>query len=507
MKDLFLCHSGRDDEWVEALGARLERETYNGRPIQVFVDRWDIDYGESLLNRIEEGLNEARFLGVVMSPAWAAAEWPRLEWQSKVYEDPTGRKGRILPLLLHKHDPATGEPLEIPLPLKLLKWFDFSDPRRYEAEYQELLRRIRGERPGRGGSGGPDRKGPDGWPGREMPTGGEEPLISNLLEVHRYPPRIWSDQTTAKKKPDVWNTFRGSTVPPFVVHAGRLYSFFPPDHPENPFTRFLTGTDPRAEPTLGWLRNDDSARRLIGLFNEALKEHCYHLGIRRPKRAASSERSPSRERAQYYCPIYDDRPRLFRWREGARSRVLSKVVKGPKDTVLGVHYAADLRFVTLGQEVYLAVEPGWFFTTDGAAPLEGKQVSVFSTKWGGRERNATVLRNLMMWNILLAGGQERIQIPVGGGENLDVLRIPAHALIAVGIEGDVIPLEGIMGGPGAGEVAAADDGADAEDELELDKVALMRLAGALAGGDEAGDTEEDVSDFPADAPDDGGFLF
>lgn len=47
MKDLFLCHNGRDDEWVEALGARLEREMHNGRPVQVFVDRWDIDYGKT----------------------------------------------------------------------------------------------------------------------------------------------------------------------------------------------------------------------------------------------------------------------------------------------------------------------------------------------------------------------------------------------------------------------------------------------------------------------------
>jgi len=52
VKDLFLCHSGRDDEWVEALGARLEAETSNGRPLEVFVDRWDIDYGENILTRI-----------------------------------------------------------------------------------------------------------------------------------------------------------------------------------------------------------------------------------------------------------------------------------------------------------------------------------------------------------------------------------------------------------------------------------------------------------------------
>lgn len=502
MKDLFLCHSGRDDEWVEALGARLEAETSNGRPLEVFVDRWDIDYGENILTRIEEGLRDARFLGVVMSPAWAAADWARLEWQSKVHEDPAGRKGRILPILLHKEDPETREPLEIPLPLKLLRWFDFSDPRRYEAEYQELLRRIRGEPPRRGGPGAPDRTGPDGWPGREMPSGGEEALISNLLEVHRYPARIWSDHTTARQKSDVWNAHRGKTVPPFVLHAGRLYSFFSPDHAQNPFTRFLTGTDPRSEATVSWLRDPDASRRLIGLFNEALKEHCFHLGIRRPKRAGTSE--GSRDRAQYFCPIYDDQPRLFRWREGARPRVLSKVVQGPKDTVLGVHYAADLRFLTLGQEVYLAVEPGWFFTTDGSTPLQGKQVSVFSTKWGGRERNAAVLRNLMMWSILLAAGGERITINVGGDETLDVLRIPAHARTPAGIEGDVIPLEGILGGAGAGE-SAAESGTEPEDELEFDKMALIRLAGALAEDNLDSATDDDLGS--ESSSNDGGFLF
>jgi hypothetical protein len=458
--------------------------------LTTFVDRWDIDFGENLLSKIEEGLRDSRFFAVVMSPEWAAADWARLEWQSQIHADPAGRGARILPILLHKFDPETGEPLEIPLPLKLLRWFDFSDPRRFDSEYQELVRRLKGERPRRGGSASPAPQGTDGWSGREEPTGGEEALISNLLEVRQYPPQLYSDITTATKKSDVWAVLQGARVPPFLLHEGRLYSFFPTTDPTNPFKRFLTGTSPRSTTTIQWLRDVDGSRRIIGLFNEALKEHCFHLGIRRPKRAGGEASS----RAQYFCPVYDGRPRLFRWREGARPRTLSKVAVGPKDSTLGVHYAADLRFLNLSDEIYLAVEPGWFFTTDGSTPLEGRQVSVFSTKWGGRERNATVLRNIFMWSILLAGGNDHIRIDVGGGQDLEILRVPAHGHIGLGIEEDTVQLEGMMGGAGAGEIPSDEQMAtEAEDELGLDQAALLRLANLLSGSDDGGgDDLEDM---------------
>jgi hypothetical protein len=491
VKDIFLCHSGSDDEWVETLAARLEKEPYQGRTLQAFVDGWDIDFGENVLGRIEQGLRDSRFFAVVMSPNWTAADWPRLEWQSQVHADPAGRSARILPILLHRADPNSGEALEIPLPLRLLRWFDFSDPRNFEREYQELVRRLKGERPARGGGAGPLQHHND-WPGRDEPTGGEEALLSNLLEVHRYPPLLYSDITTAKRKSDVWVALAGARIPPFLLHEGRLYSFFSPRHPANPFKRFLTGGAPGQTPTIDWLRDPDGSRRLIGLLNEALKEHCYHLGIRRPRRAGDEPTS----RAQYFCPMHNGRPRLFRWREGARPRTLSKVVIGPKNTSLGVHYAADLRFQNLDNQLYLAIEPGWFFTTDGSTPLEGKQVSVFSTKWGGRERNAAVLRNLFMWAILLSGGAEDIRIDVGGGQALEIIRVPAHAHIGAGIEGDSVPLDGMLGGAGAGEMQSDDNAAqEAEDELGLDQAALLRMANLLSDPALDGDDDFDAAEI------------
>ena len=55
-KDIFLCHTGADKDWVEELAKRLEEESIENRKISVWFDKWDIDGGENLLDKIEEGL-------------------------------------------------------------------------------------------------------------------------------------------------------------------------------------------------------------------------------------------------------------------------------------------------------------------------------------------------------------------------------------------------------------------------------------------------------------------
>jgi hypothetical protein len=75
----------------------------------VWLDKWDIDYGDNILSKIEEGLRTSRFVAVVLSPAFTRADWPAMEWQTQVYADPAGKSGRILPILLHKFDAETGD--------------------------------------------------------------------------------------------------------------------------------------------------------------------------------------------------------------------------------------------------------------------------------------------------------------------------------------------------------------------------------------------------------------
>jgi|GEM_PF-1071719 len=480
MLDVFLCHTGADKPWVEAFAAKLEAEAIHGRNLTVFFDKWDIDYGENILSRIEDGLKRARFLAVVMSPAFARAEWPRLEWQSQVHDDPTGKRGRILPIVLHERDPETGEPLEIPTPLTILRRFNFSNKRRFESEYAEFLRRVRGERPRRGNFPVTPLI---GAPGQETPTGGPESLVSNLFPVARYPSQISSDFTPARTKREVWDTLKGK-VPPFILRRGRIYFFYPHDAEDNPFRPVLAGTDPVTERPVEWLKDEDRSRWLMELFNTALREHCYHLRIR----------TPPGEADPFYCPLWDSKPRVFQWGPKKRTRVLSKLIQHTTLGLVGVHYAARLRFVNVGSEAYLMVEPAWFFTKDGLWPISGEHMGRLSTKWGGREKNKTVLKHVLMWGLLLANRQERISVWLGT-ESLDLFPVPAHTRAPAGIADDEMSLVDILSGTG-GEVPD-------EDVNELDEVLASVVEKAKASVHEALGEDEDEFTETADEEDDG----
>ena len=487
MKDVFLSHTGADKDWVEGLANRLESEVVDGRPLAVWFDKWDSDYGENILEKIEDGLKTSRFVAVVLSPAFTRASWPKLEWQTQVYDDPTGKRGRILPIMLHKYDPSNGEPLEIPLPLRLLKWFDFTDPKRADDAYGALVRRIRGEKPQRGRerrSGSP----PGAVVGQETPDEVEEAIVGNLLPVSRMPVWIYSDLTSVRKKTEVWRALSG-TVPPFSLHGGRLYSFFSPEDPKNPFSRFLTGTKPARERPSEWIGDAEREKLLVHLLNDAFREHCYRLRIRTPKQAA---REKSSDRFQYFFPTFDGKSRAFAWGvPGMQNRTLAKVVPQGDGSSLGVHYAARIRFIVLGEDVYLLVQPGWMFTSDGVTPIDGKRMGVLSTKWGGKERNGTVLRHVLMWGQVLSGGGALVEVECGGGQVLALESVPSHARTMVGLTGDTLRLDRILGGEGAGELQIGDD--------ELDAAADIRTNGAFAGGsgDEYGegpDPEDEIGD-------------
>ena len=148
MKDIFLCHTGADKDWVRNFADRLEQEQIRGHAISVFFDEWDIDYGESIITAIHKGLKESRYVGLVLSPAMVKADWPTVEWQSQIMADPAGKGGKILTLLRHKFDPVTGEPIDMPFALSPLKRFDFtrSGPP-FEHELQNLLRKLRDQPP------------------------------------------------------------------------------------------------------------------------------------------------------------------------------------------------------------------------------------------------------------------------------------------------------------------------------------------------------------------------
>ena len=472
MKDVFLCHAGADKAWVETLATRLEAERVGNRHIEVFLDDWDIDLGENIVAKIDGGLRQARYCAVVLSPAMLKRDWPQAEWTARFMSDPAGKKGNLIPILLHERDPETRELIDIPMLLRPLRRLDFTQPSNFEGEFLELLRKLRGEKPRRGGwrDSSPYRGGAEH--GAEAADDVQEVLVSNLLPVVQYPKYIWSGAATTQRKTDVWNSLTGMRVPPFHLADGCLYSFYGPDARANPFKSFITGGASKRENVADWAMNPDRSRQLVRLFNDALQEHNYHLRIRNLRD----------NRKQYYCPIFDDKARQFRWGGGGRVRTIAKLAKRPGGSTIGIHYSAKMRFFGLGLKFFLVIEPGWMFTSNGVTPLEGKQVTVLATKFGGKERNATVLRNVLMWGMLLANREDRIHIGLGGTD-LSIDPVPALSSAPAGIDGDTMNLDRIFSGSAGGEVVEIDG--QAEDEL--DEVLTMAVMGAL--GDDDGEID------------------
>jgi hypothetical protein len=482
VKDIFLCHTGADKDWVRNLGGRLEEHRINNRPLEVFFDEWDIDYGENIIAKIDAGLKQSRYVGLVLSPRMVRADWPAAEWQSQVMADPAGKRGKVLPLLRHKFDPETGEPIDMPFVLAPLKRFDFTRDADFERELERLVRKLSDLPPARG-----HRRSTLGSSiaiipgGQEAADAVDEALPSNLFAVTDVPGLLFSDATTARSKRDVWAAMKGKNVPPFVLFEDRLVSFVPPGDPDNPFRDFVLETHSRPEAIASWMADPDKRRQLIGLLNAGLREHCYHLGILTPKK----------DRTHFFCPIFGEgEPREFRW--GAtggsigRSRALAKMKTRTNGTHFGVHMSAYMRFMAVGDRLFLIVEPGWLFTTDGITPLEGKEVGRFSTLWGGKERNAAVLRNVLMWGLLVANGKREILINVATAKSplhISVQSVPVYTKLTHGIGGDAIRLDRILGGEGAGEVKRDTESDEIADDRELDAVADLALLDALATDD------------------------
>ncbi len=94
MPSLFLSHSSIDKPFVEKLANDLENVG-----IDVWFDKWAINVGDSLTWRIEEGLRENNYLGLVLSPDALASEWVRSEFGAAWCRQMRSRKIVVLPIL------------------------------------------------------------------------------------------------------------------------------------------------------------------------------------------------------------------------------------------------------------------------------------------------------------------------------------------------------------------------------------------------------------------------
>lgn len=94
--DVFLCHASEDkDTVVEPLVRALEAAGF-----RCWYDRGEILWGDSIIDRVEEGLRNARFVIVVLSPAFLSKRWPMKELRAVLSSEIETGPTRVLALMV-----------------------------------------------------------------------------------------------------------------------------------------------------------------------------------------------------------------------------------------------------------------------------------------------------------------------------------------------------------------------------------------------------------------------
>ena len=92
---VFLSHSTKDKQFVQALAAELEAEK-----IEPWICEVDVEFGDNFVAEIEEGLRDADLTVLFWSPEAARSDWTRLEWTSVTAREISESRTRLGVVLL-----------------------------------------------------------------------------------------------------------------------------------------------------------------------------------------------------------------------------------------------------------------------------------------------------------------------------------------------------------------------------------------------------------------------
>ncbi|WP_287919302.1 toll/interleukin-1 receptor domain-containing protein [Comamonas sp.] len=128
---IFLSHTSADKPFVRQLRKDLLER---GVP-RVWLDEAEIEVGDSLIAKIEEGLKETRYIGVVLSATSINAPWVKKELDIAMNREIASGEVVVLPLLYEK--------CNIPVFLDGKLYADFTKSDDYVDALAKLLRRLR----------------------------------------------------------------------------------------------------------------------------------------------------------------------------------------------------------------------------------------------------------------------------------------------------------------------------------------------------------------------------
>ena len=109
---IFISYSHADKAFVYKLAAHLVKQNAH-----VWIDSWELNVGDSLIQRIQQAIQESSALLIVLSKASVESEWCKKELNAGLMRELDEKRVLVLPVLV--------EDCEIPLFLREKMYADF----------------------------------------------------------------------------------------------------------------------------------------------------------------------------------------------------------------------------------------------------------------------------------------------------------------------------------------------------------------------------------------------
>jgi hypothetical protein len=422
--DVFISYSHKDAEWVKKLVDSLGKEVIGSRNLIVGIDE-QFANGKSLIDSIEKAVRDSKFLICVLSPDYVNSDWTALEYQMKILDDPSGKKGIIIPILYRE--------CEIPYTLLIRLCADFRKPENFKRAYHRLCLALNVGKKGGVSSSLSEHQahyettvGPSVIVNRHEPDPIVENLAINFFDLVRKPKYLWYADTEYRFAKDLLIDSKRSVDECFSLSGGKIWSFSQLKTSNLAFA--MNGEQGKIAFDEALL--DPRRNTIIELLNRLLWMRIKETGLIWDRK---------RERC-FFPPIEYGKTRLVPWpalkRSSERTVVYPKFRLGEVDGY--VHIAASIKFVTLGKKVGLQILPTRLITTDGTKTKGGPTVGPVVVKMLKGVHNNQFWLEVMFWLYQLHNNG-KILISNPNEEEIVVDEKPIMTTLNAGIIGDSYP--------------------------------------------------------------------
>jgi hypothetical protein len=129
MTSVFLSHNSQDKPFVRRLASDLD-----AHGVKCWIDEAEIRIGDSLIEKIRQGLDSMSYVAVILSPDSVNSTWVQKEVDVAMNQEIFAKQVKVLPLLYRK--------CELPGFLLGKKYADFTKDESYEVALEDFVRSI-----------------------------------------------------------------------------------------------------------------------------------------------------------------------------------------------------------------------------------------------------------------------------------------------------------------------------------------------------------------------------